>query len=649
MVARGAGAAGPVLLACRQQDPRGLARRLPSLGAGAWRGAPLLPWRVQCPGCVCAALAASSGGLGRCRVLCLPPFPLPAPHFLRCVWRAVPSACSLSSLAGTPFHAVCAFRGLGPVALLVFPACPLCVCALALPRRLRPPPPLPLVGVARAPRAVPVLGAGRAVPRGPCPSVCPAPVPCPVQFVFWGVGGLVPFPLYLAWGRVFPVGWVCASGAFLRRGVGWGGGSLCAFLPDCAAGAGQWGGGSPCLSPSLCLPWAGNKAGVLGVALALEGVAPIPLCFMLACCLLARSVWRPCALARVPLSIAVPAGAGDWGVEAGPAPASLPGTAVLLGGGAIIPSASGGRGAGATVACGSAGGGWGDRGRSHSGSPPPPSGGGGLRPSAQSPFRRRRIPPRCTRSLGYVGCGLLPAGQPGGRGAGEGRPVSRPPEVWLGGRGAGGSLRLRPCLCPLWSGNNAGLIGDAQVMGGAAPILLQFVVACRPGAWSVRCSCALDPRRSRRWGLFWVSRALLGEGGCPLGVRGGWRAGAPRGPQVGGGGVGGRGGGGAPLFPIPLAWRASPWPPSLSPWAPPLGIHIQPGLPGSRGRRVRPGRPPLGQCGGGRGKERSLCRGLPPPPSPGVHQGRLLRLRTPGCRHSIAAHGAGAEPPVGSG
>ena len=81
------------------------------------------------------------GGWGRCRVLCLPRFPLPAPRFLRCVWRALRSGCPLSSLAGTPFHAVCAFRGLGPVALLVFPACPLFVCALALSRR--PPPPLP--------------------------------------------------------------------------------------------------------------------------------------------------------------------------------------------------------------------------------------------------------------------------------------------------------------------------------------------------------------------------------------------------------------------------------------------------------------------------------------------------------------------------
>ena len=132
------------------------------------------------------------GGWGRCRMLCLPCFPLPAPRFLRCVWRAVPSGCPLSWLGGTPFHAVCAFCGLGPVALLVSPACPLCVCALALLRRPRPPPP-PRVGVARAPRAVPVLGAGRAVPLGPCSSACPASVPCSVWPAWWG-GGPVPFP-----------------------------------------------------------------------------------------------------------------------------------------------------------------------------------------------------------------------------------------------------------------------------------------------------------------------------------------------------------------------------------------------------------------------------------------------------------------------
>ena len=186
----------PVLLACRQWDPLGLARRLPSLGVGAWRCAPLLPWQLQCPVCVCAALAAGAGGSGRYLVLCLSRFPLSAPRVPRCVWRAVPSRCPLPSLAGTLFHAVCAFPPLGPVALLVVSACPFRVCALALPRR--PLPPL-LGGVACAPRAVPALGAGRAVPRGLCPSACPAPVPCSVWRVSGG-GGRVPVPPYLAWG-----------------------------------------------------------------------------------------------------------------------------------------------------------------------------------------------------------------------------------------------------------------------------------------------------------------------------------------------------------------------------------------------------------------------------------------------------------------
>ena len=137
------------------------------VASGTWRGGCLAlglvrgAMRHYCLG-RCSALVVCvrrsrpvRGGWGRCRVLCLPCLPLPAPRFLRCVWRAVPSGCPLSSLAGTPFHAVCAFRGRGLVALLVFPACPLCVCALALSRR---PPPSPSPGwcgarTSRGPRA----------------------------------------------------------------------------------------------------------------------------------------------------------------------------------------------------------------------------------------------------------------------------------------------------------------------------------------------------------------------------------------------------------------------------------------------------------------------------------------------------------------
>ena len=278
MVARGASAAGPVLLACRQWDPLGLARRLPSLGAGAWRSAPLLPWRVQCPVCVCAALAAGSGGSGRYLVLCLSRFPLPASPVPRCVWQAVPSGCHLPSLAGTPFHAVCAFRALGPVALLVVPACPFRVCALALPWRPLPP---PRGGVACATRVVLALGAGRAVPRGPCPSACPAPVPCSVS---------------RAWGGVvrsrFPPTWLGVVGVavgrrrggclLLLRGAS---GVRCSPSPDCpptgravgvrdprvpGAGVRVWG---PFSVPSACTPCGGCAPRGGSVAFVCRGTA----------------------------------------------------------------------------------------------------------------------------------------------------------------------------------------------------------------------------------------------------------------------------------------------------------------------------------------------------------------------------------------
>ena len=46
---------------------------------------------------VCARRSRPVRGVrGRCRVLCLPRFPLPAPRFPRCVWRAVLSGCLLS-------------------------------------------------------------------------------------------------------------------------------------------------------------------------------------------------------------------------------------------------------------------------------------------------------------------------------------------------------------------------------------------------------------------------------------------------------------------------------------------------------------------------------------------------------------------------
>ena len=75
-----------------------------------------------------------------------------------------------------------------------------CVCA----RTPAASAPSPLGGVACAPRVVPALGAGRAVPRGPCPSACPAPVPCSVwRCLGGGVGSRFPptwLGLHALWG-----------------------------------------------------------------------------------------------------------------------------------------------------------------------------------------------------------------------------------------------------------------------------------------------------------------------------------------------------------------------------------------------------------------------------------------------------------------
>ena len=65
------------------------------------------------------------------------------------------------------------------------------MCVRSRSRGVRSPP--QLGGVARASRVVPALGAGRAVPRGPCPSACPAPVPCSVWRA-WGGGVRSRFP-----------------------------------------------------------------------------------------------------------------------------------------------------------------------------------------------------------------------------------------------------------------------------------------------------------------------------------------------------------------------------------------------------------------------------------------------------------------------
>ena len=596
----GAPAPGSVLLACRQWDPLGLARWLPSLGVGAWRSAPLLPWRMQCPGRVCAALAAVWGGSGRYLVSCLPRFPLPAPRVPRRVWRAVPPGCPLPSLAGTAFLAVCAFRVLGPVALLVFPACPLCVCALALPRCPLPPP-LPPVGVARAPRAVPALGAGRAVPRSPCPSACPAPVSCSVWRA-WGGGGAVPFPPYLAWNCALPVGWVCASGAFPCRGMGsGGGGGLCAVPPVCAAGGGSGAGGrSASFRPSA---FPGQVTKRVPLASFWSWRAWPPYCSGL--CSLAVSGRGPCgALAHwrgFPCSPRFlweqAAGAGGRACSGPPPGRRGPGWG--RGGHPLCP---GGMGAGAPAACGPLGGG--------GGAPRPPCSPSGGRPAVPYPAPLSS-----------------PAHSPPGvrvRSGSRGRPVPRVRPAWRGGGGRGvprnaplGALTdpTPPSALPEWATLRVSL-AMLWSFGARPPYCSGSSSRAAPGrgpyvAPVLWCGLTRRPRPPRELAVGGAGArgvrvqlspppgvaVLSGEGGTSPRHRGG---GGPALLRLAG--RGGAGGGGRSAAPRPPAPLGGPWPPPLSSFvcgAPPWGILVLWGLPGGHWRQAQPGRPPVGQCGGG--------------------------------------------------
>ena len=188
-------------------------------------------------------------------------------------------------------------------------------------------------------------------------------------------------------------------------------------------------------------------------------------------------------------------------------------------------------------------------------------------------------------------------------------------------------------------------------MGGAASILFWCAAVRRPQAWSARRSGALVwarpsaaiPAGAGGWGRWGArcagpaaspppaSRSPLGEGGRPLGSGG--AQGRSCGPQAGGG-AGGGGAGAAPPLPVPSSRRASACHP-LSLACPPRGILVLWALPGGLGRRARPGRPPMGQCGGGGGKGgETPPPWFAPPSSPGRPLKGPLRFRRPGRRKS---------------
>ena len=197
------------------------------------------------------------------------------------------------------------------------------------------------------------------------------------------------------------------------------------------------------MSAVLCLPVCLCVFAAASRGQAPHGNASIPLWLVLACRLRARSVWRPGALAWVRLFFVLPAGAGGWGVAAGPAPASLSGAAVLPGGGRIIPSASGGLRPAPPRLAGPWGG-WGDRagfapwlpcslfwGAACGSLPSPPFVAGAFLSGVRVRSGSWGSPVRRVRPA---------AGGPAWRGGGGGRgPANRPP---------GGFDRLSPSLCP---------------------------------------------------------------------------------------------------------------------------------------------------------------------------------------------------------
>ena len=186
--------------------------------------------------------------------------------------------------------------------------------------------------------------------------------------------------------------------------------------------------------------------------------------------------------------------------------------------------------------------------------------------------------------------------------------MSRPPGGVAGGQGGRGVALPRSVPLPSLGGQQCGRHWRRSGHWGrgphTAPVCCRVpppgvarVSFLRAGAGSPACR---DSRGSWRWGAPGraacrsscvpprASQSLLGEGGRPLGLGGDGGPALPW-PAGRGGGWRERQRGAAPLFPGPLPWGCGPWPPSLSPFfpgAPPLSIHVQPGLPGGPGFEV---------------------------------------------------------------
>ena len=378
----------------------------------------------------------------------------------------------------------------------------------------------------------------------------------------------------------------------IRKEV-WGLGFGFAGTRRLSGGACRAGGRSASFRPSA-FPGQATKRVSLASCYPWGAWPPIPLRFVLARLLWARSVRRPGALARSRLFSAAPVGAGGWGGGAGRAPAPLSG-----GGGGPSPLPRG-VGAGAPAACGPVGG-VGGGGGSRRGLPAPLLG-GGLRYSILAPLVSS------AHSLPACACGRG-RGAASGWGGVRGGPWTAPP-------GAPADLSP-PSALPEWAVVTGGSCRARPPYCSGAPPCAAPKLGARvaPARW---CGLALRPRPPReqaaggagargvqvqphppppRRGPFW------GGGGVPSAP--GERRAAPVAPKLGGG-AGGGVGGPPPRPPAPSEVGL----PSVVSGVPPRGILVPWGLPGGRGRRARSGRPPTGQCGGGGGGRGG---GTPPP------------------------------------
>ena len=279
--------------------------------------------------------------------------------------------------------------------------------------------------------------------------------------------------------------------------------------------------------------------------------------------------------------------------------------------------------------------------------------------------------PPCSPSGGrpavpYPACPLVVGAFPPGvrvRSGSRGRPVHRVRPAW---RGGGGGAAREPLprgphqtkalpSPPPGVGYIAGVTGDPLVMGGAAPILLWIVAACRPSdvvRASLRRAGAGSPvsRDLRgRWRRGALGRAACGSscvhpprvavpsgGGGASPASGGAEGRRLCGPQAGGGARGG-GGGAAPRLPAPLPCPVSASHP-LSPARPP-GVYSCCG--GCRAAVGVGGGPVARQwvsaAGGGGGGRQGVISSpwFAPQPSPGLPLSGPLRLRRPGRRRSV--------------